>query len=327
MNIFSIRNILISGIALLLMIWGVIFYLALSDTSYKLFIPSLPVQAWLPKQITVKSDLPESGPWKQDLFMGSGTLSEFGGKSFLVHGTATPSAIYKNNDVVVYFNYYPSENRRTFGTVNWIKSSDQGRTWSLPSPVIIKDLPELTTNPISPQAIMLPSGKIKLYFIAKKVNEDRNKLFASISNDGVNFTFDPTTQFEIENESLISFGITILNDRMHLIAYTQEGATTQTMYNAISYDTKVFTRLADAVIEDSFYGQTSLVSNGNSLQLLGASPQGLWSSTSRDGNSWSDPDFYNFSVQNPHAVFVGEKYLIFYTANTEPQASPTESSL
>lgn len=310
----TIRKILIFGIIFLALIWGGIFGMVLADPSYKLIIPSIPAPLWLQKTPDLKVDLSVDGPWKQDLFMGSGNLSNFGGKSFLVHGTATPSAIYKNSDVVVYFNYYPKDNRKVYGKIYWIKSSDQGRAWSQPTPVTIIGLPELTTSPISPKAILMPNGKIKLYFLAKKQADTRNKLFAAISSDGVNFTFDPTTSFEIEDESLISFSMTILNDRMHLFAATEEGSSTGTAYNAISYDTKVFTRLADVKIDQSFYGQTSLLTEGDQLKLIGSSDRGLWISSSSNGNNWSSPTYLNFYSQNPTAVFVGDKYLLFYTA-------------
>ncbi len=324
MKLISIRTILFWGTICIILIWGVILSLAFTDRSFQLFIPSIPAFAWFKTDPDLQIDLPKDGPWRQDLFMGSGDLSNFGGKSFLVHGSATPSAIFKNSDIVVYFNYYPATNRKAFGLINWIKSSDLGRKWTTPSPIYISSLPELSTNPISPQAVVLPSGKIKLYFIAKKLNQERNTLMAAISNDGVNFVFDPTTSFEIEDESLISFSLTILQDRMHLIAFTKEGQSSNMSYNAISYDTKVFTRLADIKIADTFYGQTSLVSDGKELKLLGASPKGLWSSISANGNTWSDPSYYNLSVQNPNTVYVGEKYLLFYTADTNPQNTPAE---
>lgn len=318
----SIRKILIWGIISLLLIWGVIFWLALTDKSYNLIIPTIPGFTGLGSGEVLSTEIVGDGPWKQDLFMGNGNLSGFDGKSFLVHGTATPSAIYKNNEVVVYFNYYPQNNRKAFGSINWIKSSDQGRKWTMPSPIKLNGLPELSTNPISPKAIVMPSGKIKLYFIAKKKDENRNKLFAALSNDGVNFDFDLTTFFEIEEESMISFSLTILNDRMHLVASTGEGAQTGTFYNAISYDTKVFTRLKDANISESFYGQNSLVTEGNQLKLLGASSKGLWISSSKDGNKWSSPSYLNINVQNPGTIFTGDKYLLFYTSQTTPDGSP-----
>jgi hypothetical protein len=322
MNLLSIRNILLGGTISIILIWGAILSLALTDKSFQLFIPSIPTFSWFKTEPALQIDLPKDGPWRQDLFMGSGDLSNFGGKSFLVHGSATPSAIFKNGEVVVYFNYYPASNRKAFGSISWIKSSDLGRKWTSPAAIHISSLPELATNPVSPQVVALPSGKIKLYFIAKKINQERNILMAALSNDGVNFVFDPTTSFEIEDESLVSFSLTILQDRMHLIAFTREGQQSNMSYNAISYDTKVFTRLADIKIAETFYGQASLVSDGKELKLLGASPKGLWSSTSTNGNTWSDPSYYNLSVQNPSTVLVGEKYLLFYTADTNPQTSP-----
>jgi hypothetical protein len=321
-NFLSVKNILLIGIFFLLLIWGGIFALVLTDPSYKLFTPTLPVLAFFQETPNFKSDLTEDGPWKQDLFMGTGTLSGFDGKSFLAHGVATPSAIFKNNDVIVYFNYYPSQNRKAFGSINWIKSSDLGRKWTKPAPIVLEGLPELSTNPLSPKLVVLPSGKIKLYFLAKKIHDTKNKLMAALSNDGVNFIYDPTTSFEIEAESLTTFSLTVLNDRMHLFASTEEGLQTGTAYNAISYDTKIFTRLADVQIGESFYGQNSLITEGDQLKLIGASNKGLWTSSSTNGNSWSQPNYLNFNVENPTAVFIGDKYLLFYTANaTTPEAS------
>jgi hypothetical protein len=325
MQFFSIRQILLLGIILLILIWGSIFTLVLTDHSYHLFTPTITLPSWLQHKPAVTNNPTQEAPWKQDLFMGSGDINNFSGKSFLVHRTATPSAIFRDNAAVVYFNYYPSENRKAYGSIFWIKSTDLGKKWTSPMPIAIKNLPETQTTPISPQVVLLPSGKIKLYFLAKTANATRNSLFAALSTDGVNFEYDPTTHFEIENESLMAFAITILGERMHLVAFTQEGAQSNTAYNAISYDTKVFTRLADLTIADSVYGQSHLTSQAGELYLIGSSNRGLWKSSSRDGNSWSNPIYYGQKVQNPSTVFTGEKFLLFYTDNPTPAASDSLS--
>jgi hypothetical protein len=324
MQFFSIRQILLLGIVFLLLIWGAIFTLVLTDSSYRLITPSISLPAWLQKLPDIDLQPTAEAPWKQDLFMGMGDINNLSGKSFLIHGTATPSAIVRNDSVVVYFNYYPSQSRQSFGKIFWIKSSDQGKKWSTPAPIVINGLPSLSSNPISPQVVVLPSGKVKLYFLAKATGTSHNSLYAALSNDGVNFTYDPTTSFVVENESLSAFTVAILGERMHMVAFTEQGAAKQTAYNAISYDTKVFTRLADLIIEDSFYGQSHLVAQGGELYLIGSSNRGLWKSSSRDGNTWSDPNYYDLPAQNPSAVYTGEKYLLFYTDNPTPQ--PTDES-
>lgn len=315
MHFFSIRRLLLVGIICLTLIWGSIFTMVLTDPSYQLFIPTISLPSWIQKLPDIQVEPTKNAPWKQDLFMGSGDINTFSGKSFLIHGTATPSAVFRDNSVVVYFNYYPSQDRKKYGSIFWIKSADQGRNWTQPAPIVISGLPPLQTYPISPQVVLLPAGKIKLYFLAKAENAPHNKLYAAISSDGVNFNYDPSTNFEIENESLIAFTVAILDERMHMVAFTKEGSTTNTAYNAISYDTKVFTRLADLTIEDAFYGQSHLVVRGKNLYLIGSSSKGLWRTSSSDGNVWSNPAYFNLPAQNPTAVNVGEKFLLFYTDN------------
>jgi hypothetical protein len=321
MQFFSIRQILLIDMFFLILIWGGIFTLVLTDHSYRLFVPTVELPTWLQKLPDIDLQPAKESPWRQDLFMGMGDINNLGGKSFLIHGTATPSAVVRNDSVVVYFNYFPPQNRQSFGKIFWIKSTDQGKKWSDPAPIVINDLPSLASYPISPQVVVLPSGKIKLYFLAKATQATHNSLYAALSNDGVNFTYDPTTSFQIENESLTAFTVAILGERMHLVAFTDQGALSQTAYNAISYDTKVFTRLADLKIEDSFYGQSHLTTQGGQLYLIGSSNRGLWKSSSNDGNSWSSPSYYGLPAQNPSAVYTGEKYLLFYTDNPAPQTS------
>lgn len=314
----TIRKILAAGAIFLIPTWGLIFWLSYSDSSYQLFIPQLPQS--IETQPQKVDEFPGAGPWKQDLFMGTGDLNSFDGKSFLVRGAATPSAILKDNEIVVYFNYYPSNRRQSFGIINWIKSTDLGLNWSEPSPITIENMPDFSISPFSPKVLVLPNGKIKLYFLAKKTGEDRSKLFAAISDDGAKFYFDPDTVFEIEDEYLIAIALDLLGDKVHLFGYTAEGAGVNISYHAVSYDGKVFTRLADIKIEDSFYserssayGQNSLTKDGNQLVLLGASPRGLWSSTSGDGNNWSSPRYLSFNAQNPSVLKTGNSYRIFYT--------------
>ena len=296
----TIKKILIAGFLILILIWGLILFLAFSDHSYQLFVPKFIKTTSL--NLGDKSsgvDLSQTGPWKQDLFMATGNGSSFDGKSFLAHGVATPSAIVRNNEVLVYFNYFPQNTRKGFSTIHLIKSTTNGRQWTQPLQVVINQSAGFTTVPASPKAIVTTNGKIKLYFLAKKPGDDRTKMFAAVSDDGQNFVFDPKTQFEIENESLISIAVNILDDRLHLMAYTQEGSLRSTAYHAISYDTNVFTRLADVTIKDSYYGQNTLLNDGNSLKLIGNSLKGLWSSTSKDGNTWSNPSYLSFNAQNP----------------------------
>lgn len=314
---FTIKRLLITGGFFLCLIWGTIFYLIMTDSSYQLFVPEFPKLSFSESNVQF-IDSNQAGPWKQDLFMGSGDGSSFNGKAFLTNSAATPSAILKNSDIVVYFNFFPKDQRRAYGQINWIKSSDQGRKWTKPAPIVIENTPNFTVSPFSPKAFVLPSGKIKLFFLSRQAGENTNKLYAALSDDGARFTFDPSTQMEIENESLISFTLTMLEDKMHLLAYTEQGAQTGTSYHAISYDGKIFTRLADVQIKDSFYGQNALITDGNQLKLIGTSNKGIWSSTSGDGNSWNSPSYMNFQAENPAVLQVGDNFRIFYTAVTSP---------
>lgn len=308
-----IKKILLFGGITLGLIWGTIFYLALTDSSYHLFMPQISNPLFSQKVEVDVVDLNQEGPWKHDLFMESGDGSSFGSTVLLAHGAATPSAILKDKDIVVYFSFFPKDQRRAFGQIYWVKSADQGNTWSDPAPITFENLPTLAYSPFSAKALVLPSGKIKLYFLSRVSGENRSKLFAAVSDDGAQFIYDPTTSFEIENESLSAFALSMQEDKLHMIAYTEQGAQTNTAYHAVSYDSNVFTRLADIKIADSFYGQTSLLTENEQLRLIGSSAKGLWSSTSSDGNSWSTPSHIDHSAQNPSVIKTGDIYRIFYT--------------
>jgi hypothetical protein len=308
-----IKKILISGGVVLGLIWGIIFYLTLTDSSYQLFMPQISNPASSNQAGVDTVDLNQEGPWKQDLFMESGDGSSYGGTVLLAHGAATPSAILKNNDMVVYFSFFPKDQRRLFGQIYWVKSSDGGNEWSQPAAITIENLPTLAFSPFSAKAMVLPTGQIKLYFLSKKAGEAHNKLLSAVSEDGARFIYDPSVSFEIENESLNSFTMAMLDDKLHLIAYTEQGSQTNNAYHAISYDGNVFTRLADIKIADATYGQSSLIEDNGKLRLIGSSPKGLWSSTSGDGNSWSTPTHIDHSADNPALLKTGDTYRIFYT--------------
>lgn len=301
---FSIKTFLLIGLIWVSLIWGVIFFLVWKEpTTYHLYVPHLTINRPLAVQNQPKTDFSQAGPWKSDLFMASGESSDqILGKSFLNHGIATSSAVVRGNQLISYFNYYPQENEQALGRVFTMSSSDNGSHWSRPEQVIFFNMPSIEKAPQRPVTILMPNGNLKMFFIAKKAGDSNSKLFAAVSKDGINFTFDPKTVFEIENESLISFGAAMDDGKLHLIAYTQEGQKTGNSYHAISYDGQIFTRLADIKIQDSYYGQGYLFSDQDKLVLYGNSDKGLWLSTSDDGNSWSSPNYLGVSGQNPVVV-------------------------
>lgn len=317
MKWFSIRLFLILGSIWLILIWGTIFFLAWKDPSYKLFVPKMAFSKPLASSKQNQIDFSQSGPWKSDLFMSTGDdLTTFSGKSFLQNGIATPSAVLEKNQIFAYFNYFPKNQASELGRVYTITSSDNGRHWTQPQLVIFSNMPSIEKPPQKPVAIVLPNGKTKLYFIAKKAGDSTNKLYAAVSDDGIHFVFDSETHFEIENENLISFGVAIDDGRMHLMAYTSEGQKDNVVYHAISYDSQIFTRLADVKINDSYYGQGYLVEDHSKLVLFGSSDKGMWLSNSDDGNSWSAPDYVGVKGQNPAAIQTANGYLFLYSDQT-----------
>lgn len=319
MQFLTIKRIIISALIILSLIWGVILFLVFTDSSYHLIQLPLPDIKGIATSVQPidESKVRQLQPLQQDLILATGDGSSFTDKAVLVTGAATPSAILKNNELIAYFNYFPEGQRRSYGSIHQIKSVDKGQTWSNPAQIMIFNAPALATVPFSPKVVLLPNNKIKLYFLARKRDEEQTKLFAAVSDDGIKFAFDPSTSFELEGQSLISYAVTILDYKMHLLAYTREGSASFTAHHAISYDTSVFTRLADVVIKDSYYGQTSLVTDGSKLILYGASDKGLWKSNSPDGNSWSSINYLNNQTENPGLIYKDNLYYLFYTKTSE----------
>lgn len=318
MYFLTIKRIIITAIIILSLIWGVILYLLFSDTSYHLIVPQLPDIKGITSTIqTSVSPTGQLEPLKQNLILATGDGTAFAGNALLVTGAATPSAIIRNNELITFFNYFPANQKRTYGSIHQIKSLDSGQSWSQPAQIMIFDAPPLSVMPFTPKAIVLPNNKIKLYFLARKKDEEAVKLFAAVSEDGLKFAFDPTTSIDLEGKSLVSFALVILNNKMHLLGYTLDGAKSYTAHHAISYDTSVFTRLSDVIIKDSYYGQNTLATDGSKLILYGASDKGLWLSTSPDGNSWSSINYLNTSAMNPGVVKQGDLYYLFSTQASE----------
>src|SRR4051812_34209409 len=109
----TIKKILALGGLSLVLIWGGILYLAFTDSSYHLLVPEFMNKTSLSStQKASGVDFSQAGPWKQDLFMATGTGSSFDGKSFLAHSVSTPSAAVRNNEILVYFNYFPQETKK-----------------------------------------------------------------------------------------------------------------------------------------------------------------------------------------------------------------------
>ena len=86
--------------------------------------------------------------------------------------------------------------------------------------------------PFDPTLVLLPDGKVRLYFTSNKLR-DRESLPAihsAISGDGLKYEYEPGVRFSVEGRSVIDCAVVMHKGIFHLYAPdTQPGCRGRTM--------------------------------------------------------------------------------------------------
>ncbi len=245
--------------------------------------------------------------------------------------SGVPSAVRWNGDTMVCVFQWFREPRTapTWDRVAVKFSYDGGRTWTQPTPIVIKDFPSTYQRPFDP-TVVVDDSKLRLYFsssdgmpiggLTSIVNT-----YSATSSDGVTFTFEPGARYDVADRPVIDPAVIRFRGLWHYCA--PRGAPQEGAHHAVSTDGMLFTPAppypSDA--QHNWTGNYMLVDD-STMRFYGSGPR-LWYAESTNGAQWSpyfdigvnggDPTVVRVSPDQWFIIYVGPRQTTSISGNVE----------
>lgn len=276
------------------------------------------------------------GPWDNDVVVhrveADGRVERLA--TFDRAGVPTVARM-SDGRLIAAFQSFPVDDDRHFDRVAVRMSSDDGRTWTSPEPIVVDGLEAGLARPFDPTLVPLPDGGIRLYFTSSRapdVSASVPAIYSARSRDGVHYAFEPGVRFAVAGRIVIDCAVALHRGVFHLIA--QDNGTHEQMmeaerehrplpggfgYHATSADGLTFTRVADVTLppQDRWLG--NMQSDDGRLAFFGTGP-GPWPVVSADGTTWErDRSASRVPGADPGAVRLRDRgWLIVATSPPRP---------
>ncbi len=260
-----------------------------------------------------------AGPWDQDVLVfvvdGEGAVTKTG--IFERAGVPTVSRM-KDGRLIAAHQFFPASDPGSFDKVAVRFSSDEGYTWTDSEVIRIAGLPEGMRFPFDPTLVVLPDGRIRLYFTSlhgTRFEDDAPAIYSAISTNGIDYTFEPGTRFGLPGRPVIDCAVVLHSGVFHLYSpdngvqldpnTNQKGSQPDLLpnqgigYHATSRDGLTFTRVEDVKVDGTRRWLGNAQSDGEVITFWGTfqsanppqgvNPQqsgGVWLAASADGKVW-----------------------------------------
>ena len=248
-------------------------------------------------------DRSKPGPWDNDVIVTRiGTDGRQERLATFERAGVPTAARLQDGRLVAAYQSFPADDERNFDRVAVRFSSDEGRTWSGPEPIVVEGVGAGLGRPFDPTLVPLPDGRVRLYFTSNRnANNARSvpAIYSAISADAIHYAFEPGVRFAVEGRVAIDCAVALRDGVFHLIvpdngtlddlaAADARSAPPRggTGYHAISRDGLTFERLADIGLTGGDRWLGNLVSDGGRLVFFGTGP-GPWPVASADGVTWA----------------------------------------
>lgn len=264
---------------------------------------------------------PANGPWNSDIAVYS--VSVVGHAERLAifprAGVSTLARLWDGR-LIAAFQHFPEHDPDHFDRVAVAFSSDEGQSWTQPQPIRVRGMESGLMRPFDPTLVPLPDGRIRIYFTSNRGQDfrtSRPEIYSAISQDGVEYTFEPGVRFGIEGRPVIDCAVALHDGMFHLYApdngSTEEfvaqerdrrpPAAQRSGYHAISRDGLTFTRVDDVSLTRSGNWLGAALSQEQTLLFFGTGgPGGLWIGESRDGTTWASGGLLRVPGADPGVV-------------------------
>ena len=246
---------------------------------------------------------PNAGPWNNDVDIvkidSAGNRTNLG--SFQGAGVSTITR-FSDGRLIAAFQYFPTDNPLHFDRIAISISSDEGVSWSKPTPIQMDGYPSDLVRPFDPTLVALPDGRLRMYFTSNRSPDfsiSTPQIYSAISKDGIRYTFEPGVRFGLEDSIIVDCAVAIHKGVFHMIVPNNGTVedmrmgvqippknTAEAGYHLISQDGLNFKRLEDLQFapQDRWLG--NMQSDGTNLLFFGTGPR-PWPVSSEDGLNWS----------------------------------------
>jgi|GEM_PF-474272 len=287
------------------------------DFFSELFNPLVPFPPFNQPQRDTQS---QNGPWNNDVLVyhakADGSIEKLA--QFDRAGVPTINRM-KDGRLIAAHQHFPENDPASFDKVAIHFSSDEGKTWTDAVVMKLNGLPEGMRFPFDPTLVPLPDGRVRMYFTSlrgRQFDEDLPRIHSAISNDGIEYTFEPGVRFSIEGRSVIDCAVALHQGVFHLYSpdngkqpepgqRPNNGPQMQPNdgvgYHATSTDGLNFTRLDDVKVEGRRRWLGNAQSDGKVITFFGTG-EGLFTATSADGANWQLGGTFRVMGADPGAV-------------------------
>ncbi|MFM1935614.1 MAG: hypothetical protein RI990_573 [Planctomycetota bacterium] len=244
------------------------------------------------------------GPWDHELLVqriaADGTTS-----AIATFGRADVSSVVRLKDgrLVIACQAFPADDAAHFNRIAVRCSGDDGRTWGEPQPIVMANLDAAFAAPFDPALVVLPDGRVRMYFITHTGTDaapGQTAVHSAISTDAVRYDYEPGVRFTVPGRVVVDCAAALHDGVFHLVV-PDNGTPAEFLgrrrsgepqpggngYHATSTDGLAFTRATDLRLpstRDRWFG--NLLSDGTQLLFFGTGP-GPWPVTSADGMQWA----------------------------------------
>lgn len=225
------------------------------------------------------------GPWENDLMIAwskDGLHFETRPEVFVPRAHVPTVTQDATGQIIALFQWFPLEPAESFDRIAASFSSDGGKTWTKPKIINITGIPGKAVRPCDPALVLLPDGKLRLYFTCDLLDGKGPVCLSALSRDGLRYECEPGVRFSAEG-GVLDPAVVRIGDKWHYYAPGRHGS--KGNYHAVSSDGLEFKRAEDIVL-DSF----RMLGSAVEVEGGGRFYDGPRSAFSPDGYRWTiDP--------------------------------------
>lgn len=266
-----------------------------------MFNPLVPFPPLVPAR---QEERPQNGPWNNDVIVyqakDDGTVTRLA--EFERAGVPTLNRM-PDGRLIAAHQHFPENDPASFDKVAIHFSSDEGKTWTPAAVMQLSGLPEGMRFPFDPTLVMLPDGRVRMYFTSlrgRQFDEDLPRIHSAVSTGGVEYNYEPGVRFSIKGRSVIDCAVVLHQGVYHLFSPDngkqpepgqrpnngpQMQPTDGTGYHATSSDGLSFTRVEDVFMDGNRRWLGNAQSDGSTITFFGTGG-GVFTATSSDGANW-----------------------------------------
>lgn len=287
---------------------------------------------------------PPDPPWRRDLRSATLKGEAVTAPAFFVGSAGVPSLARFHSTVYAAFQWFPQSDPESFDQVALSRSSDQGKSWTPPRRLVVKDLPSGFQRPYDPTIVVAGDDLLRVYFTSNPSGREGGMagqaIYSAASKDGgETWTFEPGERFKVPGKSgAYDCAVAKLpgkdGDVWHIITPTPPGlrddvgrTTGAGAYHATSKDGLTFTKAERLETEGKGQWIGNLLVVDGELAFYGSPGPGseggkIWRATSKDGVKWSKPVTVDLVGADPAAVRLENGSVLLVAVSPPGKAPP-----